>query len=113
MSLTTLYGKFAPMDADTVTVEGTAVPLTAARLLAPTTGDIEKGFGAVAALICVKTAAVVWRCDGGDPTAAVGNDAAVGDVIYLEGSILLTQFRAIRLVGSGALFVTYFYQKRP
>ena len=86
------YGDF-----ETVTVSSTAKPLTQSILL-----------GYTHAFITVEAAAVRFKVDGDLPTATVGHDLAVGDVLTLDNRTQLTNFKAIRSGGGDAtLRVSY------
>lgn len=63
------------------------------------------------ALITVTGNAIRWTVDGTDPTTGAtgtGHDAAVADVIILEGFDAIRRFKAIGQTGTGVLHVTYF-----
>ncbi len=48
------------------------------------------------AIVTVEAASLRYRVDGGFPTSTVGHIAYVGDIIELESSSEMTNFRAIR-----------------
>jgi len=77
---------------ESIIVGGTAIGITTANR------DQKHNY----AFITVETAAVRWRCDGTDPTAAEGHILEVGDTLELEGMDELTKFKAIRKDGVDA-----------
>ncbi len=83
-------------DEDT-SVGGTAVSLTVPQ-------------GAAKALITVYGDPVRWKCYTTAPTADAGAVLSEGDLLWLEGRNVLTQFRAILKAGgaSAKLYVVYF-----
>lgn len=65
-------------------------------------GDAERMF------ITVETAQARYRYDGSDPTAAIGHLAEIGDVIVIEGTSNIAEFRAIRTGSTSAVLrITY------
>jgi hypothetical protein len=51
---------------------------------------------------------VRYRYDGPNPTATVGHMLGHGDMVILEGSVNITNFRAIRAgTNNGILSITY------
>ena len=82
---------------ESVTVAGTAVSLTAA------TFD-----QAIKATISVEVGPVRFRLDGTVPTAPVGHELRVGDVLILDSNDEISRARFIRRDGmSATLRVTY------
>lgn len=65
-------------------------------------GDAERFFATL------ETAQIRYRYDGTAPTAAVGHLAEIGDVIVIEGTSNIANFKAIRTGStSGVLRITY------
>lgn len=69
--------------------------------------DVERliGLGSSAsthAFITVESAAVRFRVDGGDPTAAIGHVLEPGDALTLDNKVQIQAFRAIRRDGIDA-----------
>lgn len=79
---------------ESVTVSTTAIGVTATVM--------DDGFIPYSALISVEDAAVRYRTDGTDPTAAVGHILEPGDVVTLTQRDELVRFRAIRRDGADA-----------
>ncbi len=78
-----------------LSIGASAVPLTVPTL-------------ANCAEIYVRTAAVVFTKSGTDPTATLGMQAEVGDIIPLNSRDELDKFRAIRAAASATIDVEYF-----
>ena len=70
--------------------------------VATTVVDLDAPPDAVFALISVETAAIRFWLDGQDPSATVGHTAEAGDILELETSSEVHQFRAIRRDGVSA-----------
>lgn len=71
-----------------------------------------KGFttipaGTVSVMVIPEAQAVRWRCDGTDPTAAVGMPLAVGQVLTLT-AMQLARARFFEQAASAKLNVQYF-----
>ena len=82
---------------ESITVADTAIGFTTA-----TRDD------AVEAFVTVESAAVRFRTDGTDPTAAIGHVLEVGDTLKLKGRDDLQKVKFIRRDGvSATLRVTY------
>lgn len=81
-----------------ITVSSTAIGLTAG-FLTPDVKDV---------LITCEDQDVRFRCDGTDPTAAVGHPLATGDSIQLSKKETLAKLRFIRKGGTdGTIMVSY------
>lgn len=87
---------------EAITVAATSIGFTTARIRPPT-GQI-----ASSAVCRLETAEIRWRSDGTAPTASVGTLLEPGDVIKVDDSLLMINFRAIRTTAvSGVLSCTY------
>src|SRR5512133_163434 len=105
-------------DFESITVSGTAIGCTAAKIkvLAIATGTGGTGAPAsgrtreaTSALITVEGQAIRFRLDGTAPTASVGHQLNPGDSLQLEGYDAIARFLAIRVDAADAtLRVTYF-----
>ncbi len=85
--------------------EQLTVGTAAGGLTVPT----KNGVRASRALITVETNAIRWRCDGTDPTAAVGSLTGTAPVEIVLTGPALGEFRAIRAGGADAVVsVAYF-----
>lgn len=86
-------------DHESVTVAAAAIGLTSGTYL-----------DAIYAELTLETAEIRMRVDGGNPSATVGHIVEVGDVITLEGTKQISQFKGYRTGGvSGVLKATYFH----
>lgn len=88
-----------PATFEALTVADTAVGITAA-IKKPTSGVYVGKLAEFAFFGPLETAQIRWRCDGGDPTAAVGHLLEIGQTITLDNPIAIANFRAIRTGGS-------------
>jgi len=88
-------------DMETLTVAGTAVAFTAAKLAV---ASKEK---AIRAWVTVAGADVRYRVDGTAPTAAVGHAVENGGTIEIEGQTNLERFRIIAQSGTATVTVSY------
>ena len=80
---------------------GLSIAAAVVRLTVPDT--------ATSAELYVRTAAIVFKRGGGDPTATEGFQANPADIILLPSRAELTQFRAIRQgAASATVDVEYF-----
>ena len=79
---------------------GLAVSSTAVTLTVP--GAARK------AEIYVRTASVVFTRDGTTPTATLGFQAEVGDIIMLHSKSEMTNFKVIRQAADATIDVEYF-----
>ncbi len=91
-------------------VFNSAVSTTAVALTLPayyTSSGVVSG----AAFVLVRDAAILWKANGTDPTAAdeaTGDKASVGDRVFLESLSEIKNFSCIRATGTnGAIFVTF------
>lgn len=92
----------SPYDYEEITVGATAAGLTRAKV------EAWKDSGP-AAIVTVGTAAVCFRVDGGEPTAATVNQLESGDTLELHSFEEMLNFRAIRRDSADAkLGVTYY-----
>lgn len=83
---------------ETLTVAGTAVPLTATVYT-----SLHRH-----AFITVETAPIRFTVEGTTPTAALGHLANPGDIITLKNQDQIRKFQATRLTGTSAtLMVSY------
>jgi len=88
---------------ETVTVADSSKALTAGTY-APVNQDKSR----IRAFCTLTGGQIRYRYDGTAPTNTVGHLASFGDVIYLEGTVNVEQFRAIRTGDvSATLSVTY------
>jgi len=88
---------------ETVTVADSSTALTAATY-SPTLQDKSR----IRAFCTITGGQIRYRYDGTAPTSTVGHLASFGDVIYLEGTVNVENFRAIRTGDiSATLSVTY------
>jgi hypothetical protein len=87
---------------ETLTIRGTAVPLTSSIYDSPTTRE-----HANRAMVTVETSALRYRVDGNDPTASVGILAYVGDVIVLEDFNEIRLFKAVKVTDDSTITVDY------
>lgn len=95
-----------PFAYEDVTVSTVAVGFTAATY-APT------GYPAAAvAVVTVDTAAIRYRADGSNPTAAVGHPAAASQELVVCGVKAIAAFRAIRSGASDATLRVTYYRSR-
>lgn len=84
---------------ESVTVAAAAIGLTSATYA-----------NAIYVEMTLETAQIRIRLDGTNPTASEGHIVERGDVITLEGTAQISQFRAYRTGAvSGVLKVTYFH----
>lgn len=84
---------------ETVTVAAVAIGLTSGTYL-----------DAIRAMLTIEDEQIRMRFDGTSPTAAIGHIGNADDVIYLEGTEQLGNFKAIRTgAASGVLRATYFH----
>jgi hypothetical protein len=84
-----------------ITVAGTAIGFTAARIT-------PAGLNQATVAICrVRTAQISFTYDGTVPTSTVGTLLEVGDTLRLDGHDTLVRFLAIRTGASGQLDCTF------
>ena len=88
-----------------LSIGATAVALTAS-LYAPGT-TVTSATPATFALLTVETDQIRWFADGTTPTASFGHLMNVGDVIELQGTNAIVNFRAIRVTTTALLQVSY------
>lgn len=85
-----------------ITVSNSAIGTTAATWKA--IGD----YSTLRAFITISIGQIRYRYDGENPTSTSGHIAGFGDVIYLEGTVNISQFKAISTSAQDAqLEVTY------
>lgn len=100
-----------------VAVSTTAVSLSASKYKVSTVHNSSvvshtvQNTWAEQAFITVVSNAIRWTVDGTTPTAGAtgtGHDAVANDIIVLDGSDAIRQFKAIRATADATLKVTYF-----
>ena len=87
---------------EALSVAGAATALTAATL-APADGT-----PAICAFVQCQVAAVRWRADGTDPTAAIGTNLEVGDEIAIWGKSDIDSIRFISRDGGTATLAVHY-----
>lgn|SRR3990167_322122 len=95
-----IIGKLIPYDFETITVNGTAIGLTASKLTAdPPPKKV---------VITIESNQLRYRMDGTDPTSSVGHILSPADVLILEGYSQLNNAKFIRKgILNATLSVTY------
>ena len=88
-----------------LTIGATSTALTAS-LYAPGTTAAPATLASFA-LLTVETDQIRWFADGTTPTATFGHLANSGDVIELQGTNVIVNFRAIRVTTNATLQVSY------
>lgn len=92
---------FSPIDKEEVTVAGTAIGITASKLVRDGS-PVEKAF------ISTETESIRFWIDGSTPTSSSGHLAVAGSVIILSDRNQLINFRAIKITDNGALKITLY-----
>ena len=85
---------------DTLTVSGTAQPLTLAKIPNQDNPSMAMAF------ITVESGTISYDFTT-TPTATLGHQAAAGSQITLCGAVLMQTFRAINTAGAATLKITY------
>ena len=84
---------------ETLTIAGTAVGLTASKYS-----------DAIRAEMTLEDAQIRFWVDGTDPTSSAGHPVNIGDIINIDGTSQIINFKAIRTgATSGTLQITYFH----
>ncbi len=82
----------------------------ASTAVGPTTSKLKRdGIGQAKSLIVTPSVAGRWRCDGTDPTAAIGQEAAAGTAFQINGAGNVSRFKIINKTGSGTVDLSYGY----
>ena len=92
-------------DYESITVGATAIGFTAAKI-------VQAAGTAVMAFVSVETASISMTLNGTTPTSSIGHLWTAGQAFTVCGSLDIGRFRAIQVVSSGTMKVTYFKSAR-
>lgn len=111
MFIDNINDNLSPLEYESLTIAGTAVPFTTAKVAPTSSSSGYASTKAVLAHVSVETDSIRYRIDGHDPTASEGHLIPANTSFWVQGITSIENFRAIKVTNNATLKVTYFFAK--